>query len=127
MSKRKSLEMAEDFRCCHHFSGMSNPACRAGIQYRDVRADHASMKGKIASMPCFPDDPISLECSQFRLSTPEEIREERRQTREALRKIDRGVSPCCNAALVDVGGGWESCSACKEDVVHRYRSPEERV
>lgn len=127
MPKRKSLEMLEEFRSCHHFSGLSNAACRIGIPYRDVRVEHASMKGKIASIPCFPDEPIKLECPSFRYSTPEEIREDRRQTQEALRKIDRGLSPCCDAALVPVGGGWEACSACKEEVMHRYRSPEERV
>ena len=127
MPKRKLLEMLEELRCCHHFSGLINEACREGIRYRDVRVEHASMKGKIASIPCFSDDPIKLECPSFRYSTPEEIQQDRRESRAALRKIERGISPCCDAALVAVGGGWEACSACKEEVVHRYRSPEERV
>jgi len=120
MTKRKSLAMLEDMRSCHHFSGLINEACRAGIRYADVRVEHAPMKGRIASIPCMPDDPMKLSCPQFRYSTPEEIREERRQTRELVRKLNRGFSPCCDAKLVPVGGGWQACSKCEEHVAHCY-------
>lgn len=78
-------------------------------------------------MPCLPDDPITLGCISFRLSTPQEVREDRRQVRAALRKISRGVSPCCNAALFPVGGGWQACDLCNERVVHSYRGHEARM
>ncbi|MBK6515702.1 MAG: hypothetical protein IPG04_16780 [Polyangiaceae bacterium] len=54
MPKRKSLEMLEEFRSCHHFSGLINAACREGIQYRDVRVEHASSEGKDRVDPLFP-------------------------------------------------------------------------
>lgn len=127
MPKRKSLDLLEVHRCCHHFSGLTNDACRAGIAYQGVRVEHATMKGKIASLPCFPDDPLPLACASFRYSTPEEIREDRRQVRDALRKINRGVFLCCNGALVPVGGGWQACDVCNERVVHGYRGHEERM
>ncbi|NUP10070.1 MAG: hypothetical protein HOW73_28810 [Polyangiaceae bacterium] len=125
--KKKLDVLGEVGQSCHYFSGLGYNSCRAGVRYADVRVEHVPLNLRTVSLPCFPDDPMVASCAHFRLSTPEEVAEQKRSTREAIRRINSGRSPCCEATLVPVGGGWEACSACEERVVHRYRGASEVV
>jgi len=74
----------------------------------------------VASFPCLPGmAQVAVACPHFRYSTPEEIYDEEVELQRADRQIESGRSPCCDAALVPVGGGWEACSRCDVKVIHR--------
>lgn len=40
------------------------------------------------------------------------------ETMAALRKLESGISTCCDAPLEDAGAGWRRCTKCKENVFH---------
>ena len=116
----RSLDIVEDIRTCHFFTGLVNDGCAAGLRYEEVAGLRRTERGWARSLPCMPDDAlVPASCTSFRESTPEEIAEEKRRIDEAFTKIQRGLSPCCDAPLEAMGGGWKACATCRTNVVHQ--------
>lgn len=117
MGKKKATK-------CVHFTGVQNETCEAGVRYRDV----AGGRSHLAVLPCLPPMPHKAHetpatCASKRLPTEAEIAASEAEFEQAMERLRRGVSSCCEAEIDESqvitsgrhkGHGPRYCTACRK-------------
>lgn len=70
---------------CRHFTGIQNKACRAGVEYANVRDSLRAFGG--GRFPCF--GPSSGRCPKFSATTKAEAEQLEREADESINKMLR--------------------------------------
>jgi hypothetical protein len=102
-------------RRCVHFSGISQPACRAGVAYETVEDPKPNGGYRL---PCFADDGARTACEHARFPTREEAEERERESHASTRRINLVRAAIVTATEGKRGvAGTIACPACEGGTV----------
>ena len=115
---------------CRHFTGICDKGCKAGMVYDEIsKRKELGQLGCAVRLPCTGDpaglvirEQIVQPCTLYDPLSDKEIKDEDRRIKEVFERVQKGLSPCCNAPIdcskviqkgQYQGHGPRFCSKCK--------------
>jgi hypothetical protein len=98
-----------EYEKCHHFNGIMNKCCDAGIEYDSVRPDGYRLP---CLEPSIGDDRQKGDCSLYRLSTPEEIAAEDAAFESAKERFMKTLPLIAEVKSSHEGEDWSGVVEC---------------
>lgn len=94
---------------CHHFNGIQNKCCDAGVDYDTLRSSDRRI-------PCLPphrnEERPAAHCEKFRPSTPEEIAKRDAEIAEAIARMELTLPLISKIKQEHAGTSWEGTVEC---------------